>query len=92
MLEVFPVEVTKGEFRAIQEFRSTGNPSEKTTRLVTVALDKLLIMMIGAGMSFKPEYDVSGAMDVTAAGSLERPSSVLAESADEYSQDNMLYC
>ena len=92
MFEVFPIEVTKGQFKAIQEFRSAKNPSEKTTRLVTVALDKLLTMMIGAGMSLKPKYDVSGAMDVTAAGSLGRPSPspALTESADEYSQDDML--
>jgi hypothetical protein len=88
MHEVFPIEVTKGEFQAIQEFRSTKNPSEETTRQVADALSKLFAMMIRAGMPLKPKYDVSGTMDVTAAVSLERPSSVL--SADEYSQDDML--
>ena len=86
MLEVFPVEVTMGEFRAIQEFRSTKNPSDETSRLASVAVSKLLAMMIGAGMPLKPKYDVSGAMNVTAAGSLEQRTSVLTESADGQSR------
>ena len=82
MHEVFPVEVTNGEFRAIKEFRSTKYPSDATTRLASAAVFKLLAMMIGAGMPLKPKYDLSGAMNVPAAGSLEQPTPVLTESAD----------
>lgn len=85
---MFPVEVTNGEYDAIVLYRADKNPSAKTIRLVVNPVDRLLKMLLNAGMSLELKSDVSDAMDVTAA---EQPSPLGAESADEYAQDDMLY-
>jgi hypothetical protein len=63
---VFPVQVTKAEHRAIQAFRTNTQHDEETVRHVETALNKMLVMMIEAGMTLEPESDDSDAMDVTA--------------------------
>lgn len=85
---MFPVEVTNGEYDAIVLYRADKNPSAETIRLVVNPVDRLLKMLLNAGMSLELKSDVSDAMDATA---VEQPSPLGAESADEYSQDHMLY-
>jgi hypothetical protein len=63
---VFPVEVTKGEHKAIQTFRTNTQHDEETVRHFGNTLNRMLVMMIESGMTLEPESDVSGAMDVTA--------------------------
>jgi hypothetical protein len=65
---VFPVQVSKGEHKALQAFRTNAQHDEETLRHVENTLNRMLEMMIGAGMTLEPESDVSGsdAMDVTA--------------------------
>lgn len=85
---MFPLEVTKGEYSAIKKYRGAKNPSPDTAHLVVNPVNRLLTMLVNAGMSLEPKSDVSDAMDVTAA---EQPSPLGAESADEFSQDDVLY-
>jgi hypothetical protein len=86
-VSVFPVQVTKGEHRAIQAFRTNANPDEETVRHVQNSIRKVLVMMIEGGMILEPESDASDVMDVTA----ERPSFLESEGDDEYGPDDMLY-
>ena len=90
---MFPVEITQEEWQALVEYRTASlTPSEETTRLATIPVLRLLVMMIEAGMPLEgTETDVSDAMNVAPAQSLEQFLAVEEESAEESGQDDMFY-
>ena len=55
---MFPVEITKGQHKAIKQYRANNNPSAETARQVLIPLNRLLVMMIEAGMPLEPISDV----------------------------------
>jgi ribosome assembly protein YihI (activator of Der GTPase) len=89
---VFPIEITQEEHKALVEYRAASkNASEETTRLVTTCIDRLLKIMIKAGMPLEPtESDVSDATKVASVQPLEQFSPVEEESAEEFGQDDII--
>jgi hypothetical protein len=76
---VSPVEITKREHKAVKDYRANNNPSAENARLVTIPLNRLLVMMIKAGMPLEPISDVPNTVNVTAAEPIEQPSPLSRE-------------